>query len=246
MGIKESFYYTDIENFHNVVYALDIALETRFASMLFNDDMSRIICASNQFAIKKWASKNSGLYNFPFMNYWTKNISMKTDRPLWNNIANIEGIFAEEIGQSLRIIPAKVEYENTLWMNRYEDLLYAQLKVMDDDSNETILYPIVEVKEYDIKIPAFLGHNYNFRPTYEEQDWLDQNKIQTISLDNDFDTMFIVSNEDVYVSKTLILETLIYAGQEDLCELITNTPIDEISPAKLFELSLDESDFPEE
>jgi hypothetical protein len=234
MGRDESFYGSEIENFHNVVYALDIAVKQHYSGLILGDDTSRIIYASNQYAFKERARKNNGNLNLPFMNYWHQDITYNTDRFLWNNKANIEGLFDEELGQSLRIIPARVSYENSFWVNRFEDLLYAKIKVMDDESNETILYPTMSINSRDVPIPAFLKYNYSFRPNYAEQDWLEQNKIQTIGLDIEFDTLFIVSNFDIYVSKEFILNFLTYAGEDELATVIQSAPVANI-PDSIFD-----------
>lgn len=247
MGSNESFYGTKIDDFQNVIYALDLKIIEHYASLVLEDDTSRIIIASNQYAFKERARLNNSNLNLPFMNFWLTDVSPSTDRTLWNNIANIEGLFSNELGTKLRIIPAKLSYEASLWMNRFEDLVYAQTRIMDDDSNETILYPALEISGYNVPNPAFLGYNLNFRPNYNEQDWLEQNKIQSLGLDFEFDIVLIVSDsESVYVTREIIFNFLSYSRREDLCTLLQNTPLDEISPKELIINNYTASDFNED
>jgi len=222
MGSTESFYGVTIDSFRNTIKALDIALENHFSSLILGDDLTRIIVADNAYAFRKRASRNDGNISLPFLNYYTTDINPSTDRFYWNHIANIEGIFSETLGRSIRIAPIRVSYESTLWINRYEDLLYAKQELIFDDSNETILYPTVEIEGNDLQIPAILGYNFNFRPNYTQNDWLENNNIQSIGLDFEFDYYMLKDVDNVSLSTTVCFDFINAKDPSLLPDYITN------------------------
>jgi hypothetical protein len=110
---ETSFYYgqeflDDDNDFFITQYALDMAIETKFANMLFHGDMSRIIYASNDWCFTERSRRNKGLLEFPFMNYYLASKSLSTRRMLFNNQANVGGIdlgMAEILGGKFRVSP---------------------------------------------------------------------------------------------------------------------------------------------
>jgi len=208
----------DKTNFINNIYALNIAIENHFGQ-IFDGDLSRMIYASNQYAFRKRV-KNSSLIvsnlHLPFINYYLTDISLNTDRQWFNHILNVQGVYIDELGKKMKVVPIQAQYESTLFIQRFDDSLNAFYRFLKDNSNETVLYPSVTVNEQEIDFTGVLSYNFSFNTEYNELDWLEQNNIYTIALDFNFNTQFLYSNEDGFgISDEVILEFLTYKTNSD-------------------------------
>lgn len=225
----------DIGEFFNSAYALDIAIETKFANDLFYGDLSRIVYASNEYCFKRRTEMSEdGLLDIPFMNYYLTNISPDTDRFYWKNTSNIQGLldvdnYVSLLGGKLRVVPIKLEYEATLWFSQDKDLHYATSRVMLEDTNENILYGYLEApNDTEIKNPAFMNFSFSFKPEYTENEWLESNKITSIGIDLSFDTFLVYLNNDISISEEVIFNFLSTKG-----ELIKNKDLLLTNPKEL-------------
>jgi len=229
-----SFYYQsdflNKETFFNSVYSLDLSIEEYFAKMLFYSDASRIVYASNEYCFRRRAEMNEdGLLNFPFMNYYLKSITPDTDR-LWkkntNNVQTMLNIddYKQKLGFGIKVVPIRLEYEATIWYSQDLDLQYATSKILMSNANETILYSTLQTEsEYELKNMGVLYYNFDFKPEYTENDWLEKNNIISASLDFQFDTFaiypdtFILQtpqphNRGVFIANEVILNFLSTKG----------------------------------
>lgn len=204
-GDKFSFWANEIES-----YALDIAIENHF-SQLLDLPLDRIIYASNDYCFRERTRKNEGNLNLPFMNYYRVGYS-ETDRFLWNNYANLRGLldvtgqnYERETGSKIKIAPVRVEYEMSIFFSQQKDCEYCYKLLAFDESNETLLYPTMKINEnYDLKNIAIQSMNLEFNPTYNESDWLINNKIYSITIDPQFDTFQIMADTEFDLAEEIV------------------------------------------
>ena len=215
--------YYDKSNFINCFYALNLSIENYFSNLLFSDSpnsggLDRIIYSSNEFAFRKrigqTGSQTTDL-KLPFMNYWIKDFDFPSRRSMFNNLANIEGIYIESLQKKLRVIPVNIKYEGTIFFNRTDDLYQAYSRIITETSNETIIYSKPMINDVnsipkEIPISAFLNFELGIDNKYRETDWLQKNKIHTIDLNAfSFDTVIVSqSEENVSLTEEVILEFL--------------------------------------
>ncbi len=251
--------FLDTSNFLNTYYALHIAVEQHIADMCLNGDLNRIIYSSREYAFRERVRQreNGGTTNpnkdktasldLPFAYLKLDTITPKTDRKLWNNLANIEGLYDSTLGIKYRVIPCNISFTGGILYSSLEDTLYAHSKIMSDESNETILYPELTFTNSDgdevtDSISAFLGYgNIEIDGSgYEETDWLTKNRMHHINLDGlNFDTVILSTEgaEDVYLTEQFILNFLStkdgYSGDLD--------DIDTLDPQELLTFYFDEN-----
>ena len=188
-------------------YASLIALDNHLANTFFHGDLSRIITASNDYALRKRSNQNkdtSGL-NLPFLNY--KRTDWEYDRSIgkWSNPGFAEGIFLDDIGKKVKILPVVVDFQSILWFSTEHDIAKAYHLLRFDSDGLTELEYILTIDGVDI--PMWIWFTYKdaaYDPAYNESDWLEQNKIHTVSLNftAHFFDIEVVSDEDANFSIT--------------------------------------------
>jgi hypothetical protein len=192
MATIPSFYSN--QNFLNVTYAVDIAIENHFTNLLFKGQTGHIVYASNSYALRKRSDQNNGELQFPFLNYWLRNFE-PGPRPWWNVGAFTKGVFIEELSAKVRYAPITLSYEVSYWCKRDDELKFAISEINFDADNVTILVPTISIESINLPLSALLGYSgTSYNPTYNEQDWLDRNSIHTAGLDMSLDTMSIKTN----------------------------------------------------
>jgi hypothetical protein len=149
-------FYAD-SNFINISYAIDIALFSHFANLLFNNDQTRVVYASNAYAFRKRANDNEGNLNLPFMNFKTINYNIGM-RERWNVRAASTGVYISELEKKLIFSPVLVSYEASFWCHRDDELRYAISETVFDADNKTILRPTLEIDSEDVFLS---GQNYD-------------------------------------------------------------------------------------
>lgn len=198
-------YYDSNNNLLNTFYSLNIQLQTFFTDLLFPEDSTRIIYSSTAYAFRKRFTQqtqnpdeNTPIYfnnlNFPFMNYRGK-IKNGTDRHWWNQSAQASGIFIDEIGKKLKYTPVTVQYDSTVYYGRDDDKQKAMNDLIFSASNEVQVPFYINVDGIDLQMPGVLTYKLDDEPTFNEQDWLKMNKIHTIKLDFEVQTIMIKTND---------------------------------------------------
>jgi len=190
-----NFYDLTALNFRNTIYALNMAVETHFTNLILSNDGSRIIYSDNSNSLRKRAAGQAwnNLY-LPFMNYSVKKVTHPSpERPWFNHGMNISGVWIEELQRKIRYTPIRVSYESTFFIHRSDDMHYAMMEMIFDDSNETLLRPEITIDGQTVQLLAVLGYNYNldFEPDYVQKDWFEKNRIHSIGLNFEFDYMYI-------------------------------------------------------
>jgi len=205
-------YYTSV-NFLNNIYAVDLQAIDHFAELFFNGDASRVIYASNAYAFRKRADQNEGNLELPFINFYLNGYDPGI-RERWHVGAYSSGMFIDEIGEKVQFAPITLSYEASYWCHTDYDVKYAFSEFVWDTDNKTILKPSVSIKGEDIAFPAHLSYSgLDINPTYNEQDWLERNKIHSASIDFDFETLALKSNSNVVVTETALLK---FAADQNL------------------------------
>jgi hypothetical protein len=225
--VDNSYYGLQDSNFRNSLYCLNEAVESYYANLLFKGDTSRIIVSKNNFALRKRALNDDvNSLNLPFMNYKMKAMQTKTTRPWFNYMSNIDGIYVPELNRKLRMSPITIDYECTLWFKRSDDVNYAyQLLTYDSDVETKITYYIKVLNE-ELPLISVVNYNLQLDPTYDEQEWLEKNKIHTIVVDFSIETFFIKDNLDICVPESIIFE------------FQTKNSLDEISSEETYQLMI--------
>ena len=220
---NKSYYYKDtFDSYWSansvVAYALDLKIDEWVQNVLqFPSD--RIIYASNDFTFRERTRNKKdnpisvGSLDLPYLSYYRTGYS-ECDREWWNNYANLFGVldianerYESKVGK-IRLTPVKVEYEATAFFSQEKDCEYALTEILHDASNETILFPELYVDEnYTLKNIAIFNNDIEFNPEFNENDWLEQNKIFTISMNWSFDTFLIIGcDNNVSIAEEVIME----------------------------------------
>lgn len=199
---SEPFYYgNQMKSWANtpMAYALDIEIENHFSKIL-EFPLDRIIYASNEYAFRERTRKNDGDLNLPFLNYYRTGYE-ESQRNWFNDYANRFGLmdlsnsFTSLLGGGrLRIYPITITYEATAFFGQNKDCEYAMNKLLFDASNETKIIPQLETNKGDIfQNIGIIDFDLSYNPTYQESDWLEQNRIWTIGIDFSV-TTFMIGN----------------------------------------------------
>lgn len=229
--MAQSFYHLEDgnTNFINTLYSLNNALEKKYIDMLLNSEAGRIIYAKNNFAMRKRAIGDNDTVgqplnnlNLPFMNYKVKGSTNKTERPWFNMIASVEGIYVPELERKLRIQPVTIEYDATLWLYRDDDTQYAWNKLIFDQAVETIVRYSVEILGQEVSCIAIVNYNLQKDPLYGEAEWIEKNQIHSISLDFEVQTFLIESNVNICIPQQVLFS---FAAMNEI-DVANLTPAD--------------------
>ena len=215
---NSSFYYKDDYSKNWVddniyVYALDICLEEYLGGLL-KFSLDRIIYTQNSYTFYERERKNDGLLNLPYMNYYRVGYS-EADRSWFNQWANQlyplshnEQIYT--LGQKIKIFPIKIEYEATAFFSQSKDLEHAYRNMLFEASNESIIYPTLETKNKDtVKNIGIVDFDLEYEPNFEQEDWLEKNKIHSIGMNFSVDTfMFVGDLSEMSIAEEVILKFL--------------------------------------
>lgn len=196
---------------------MNMTLMSHYANMLFDGDQTRVIYASTEYALRKRAEDNPNL-DLPFMNFRIDDIQNKTDRPWWNHGLHIHGLYVPELQRKLRMNPITITYDATVFYHKYKDTLVGHTELLWDDSNETNLKATIQIDGQDVHYPGMLGYNLNFQPSYNENDWLERNKISTISVNFEIETFLILDNVNITIPDTVLFNFLV-ENQYDLTQI---------------------------
>ena len=224
---NKSFYYKD--DFDTnwsaeqvVAYSLDLSID-QWVSDTFLFPSDRIIYASNDYTFrertrnKKASAISVGTLDLPYLSYYRTGYS-ECERAWWNNYANKIGVldinnegYEAQIGSKLKLHPIRIEYEAVAFFDQSKDCEYALSRVEYSDSNETLLFPTMQTSSGNsLKSIAVMTMDVEYNPEFNENDWLEQNKIFTISMNWYFDTFMIVGkdSENIQIAEEVIMDFL--------------------------------------
>jgi hypothetical protein len=198
-----TFYY-DKAGKQSTQAALDLVLMKYFAHLLFKDDITKLVYASNEFCFRERLRRlamdfpNRQLGNsleFPFMNMWQQQEPVKIDRGWRSPFHVLNGSFIDELGTNLQIAPAGYSYQATAFFKHEADVDYAY-----DALSWAAQYPLnlsvdltwtptgampgnPDAESVIFPINAVVAFDLQYNPKYTDNDWLAQERILSIGLD---------------------------------------------------------------
>ena len=175
-------------------YYLYKALENWLAERLFRNDKSRVFCASNDYAFRRRFELTDTSQNykdlevsslrFPFANYWPQNNGWQVDtRPAANTAALIYiGIY--EGTTKIRAAAGAITVPTTFYFDREDDARMAYERLYFYTYNEHNYSTEAIFSNQILELPMIITvSNLRFNPSYNETDWLKQNRIFIVSVD---------------------------------------------------------------
>lgn len=215
---SSSFYYGNQMNHWSAVpisYSVDIAVEYLFSEVL-EFPLDRIIYASNDYCFRERTRVNKGELNLPFMNYYRTGYDYSSRR-WFNDFSNRFWLQDSQnerttlMGGKMKIYPIEIQYEGTVFFAQNKDCEYAMNKLLYVNSNETIITPKLEFGDGNILENAGVFNlDVDYNPEYQENEWLEKNRIWTIGLEFSVRTFMIGqfdrNPDNLRIAKSVLLE----------------------------------------
>lgn len=217
--------YFQNKEFLNVYYSTIIALFNYFQENVFPSDPTRIIYSSNSFAFRRRVQLNkkesvSGFQiqslNLPFMNFSIDSggLDQRVDRDWKSFPLELHGVMDWTIGKKIRMSPLKISFESTFYSDKEIDIQYLISEIFWDNALETIISPEIEIDGQNFKNIGILSYEPQYRPQYNEEDWLERNKIRTVPLNFSVDTFLLkTESEHFWIPKEVLFS---FATTHDL------------------------------
>jgi len=207
-------YYDGIRDFANIKN-YRMAIEMSFVEFMKErvlekeTDNSRILYAPNENCFRKRLEQTTtNNLDMPFVNYKLKTFQYDNSFN-WNQYVQYEhGIYLEELGQVVKIMPVLLEYEATFWCNRDDELRYATTNtIFKQGASESKIEYNVTINNNQLQL---LGKQ-TFSDTgidseYTERDWLEKNKIHSLSLSSEIKTFVFLTDTDISITEQALLE----------------------------------------
>ena len=220
--------YYNRANFYNIYLSSILAINDYFVEAFFPNDPSRLIYSSNDHAFRRRLKLQSSqspdvsqfqinTLNMPFMNFsvTSSGISSDTNRTLKNNQLEKFGVMDWNLKKKIKATPVKINFEATYFSTEEIDIQYIMSVLQWDSALESLIKPKLEIDGN-----TYLNYGYldidsiDYNPTYDEDDWLQQNKIRTIGISFSLDTYSIrLDDSDFWIPKNVLLS---FATSKDL------------------------------
>jgi hypothetical protein len=172
-------------------------------------DMTRVVYSMTNFALRKRSSNGMlSNANMPFLNYKLKSITNTTSRKWNNSVRFLKGIYVEGLNRKLRMNPVTLNYQSTFWCNKDEDLQYAYniMSFETSQEQESRVNFKIEMQNQEIWMLGIITWNLGYEPVYDEKEWLDSNKIHTLTTDFSVQTWMIMDNTDIIVPTSVVFD----------------------------------------
>jgi hypothetical protein len=194
--------------------------------------LDRLVYASNDFALRKRSQdllkrqedidSTQTQLDFPFFSYKRTGLEF-SDEGRWHNQAFSPGIYIDELETKVYMDPVSITFEGIVWCSTENDLqwLIQRLRFIADGLTEREMDSMLVYNGIDVPIWAQLNFNsINFEPQFNENDWLENNKIHTISLDFQLDTFLIRFGDPLKegVANWSLVDEVIFTFQERNCK----------------------------
>lgn len=216
------------EAFYNNYLSTNIAVYRYLADTFFEGDLNRVVWASQDMMFRRRQEQvsylmqqgtidsNKGILDFPFCAFRLNQDGASTDheRTWFNQALNVEGVWLGELGRKVRLTPMTLTYTAFVVVQNDIDLQYITHKMMWDDSNETLLTAYIDTLAEDgtektLKNIVVCSTSCHMNPDFTESDWLEKNKIQTLSIDMPCGTWLMGGDRHKYwLTKKVILDFL--------------------------------------
>lgn len=188
--------------FFNVILSTNIAIYKYLASLYFEGDMERVVWASTDMMFKKRQEQLAarkqdhnpkdalGILDMPFCSFRLAQdgVNEGSDRTWRNPALNVEGMWIEELGRRVRVTPMTLAYEACFICQHDADLYWAQNANVWDKAKETIVESFIDAVGPDgtahtLKNIIIYDATAHMNAQYTERDWLEKNKLQTVTMD---------------------------------------------------------------
>lgn len=174
-----------------ILIATKIGIESFFYDTFFKTDTNRIVYSTTDFALQK-RSSNSVWNNslLPFMNYRETSLEPENDRS-WESFRNLKhGVYIDSLGMKVRFTPVTLNFDSTMWFSSERDLNIAFQKLIDVSSAETNINFDININGIPIQLNGLFDlTGLEYKPGFEENDWLLSNKVSTIKTDFKIQTL---------------------------------------------------------
>jgi len=218
-------FYNNVQNntYKNTFYALNIALDDYLSSKFLENDSSRIIYSSTDYALVKRSGKeNWNNANLPFINYRLSGKLNETKRP-WFNYSNYsQGVYIPELRRKIRLSPSTIEYDCSYWTSRDDDFQYASDMLLIDADAETKLRFFLEYNDIQVANIAIVDFQIDASPKFTESDWLEKNNILSMGMNMSIQTFIPIDNvEGFCIPKKILMDFLVkkdVLGKDDVIE----------------------------
>lgn len=188
--------------FFNVILSTNIAIYKYLADLYFEGDMGRVVWASMDMMFRKRQEQlaarklndnpkdNLGILDMPFCSFrlTQDGVNEGADRTWWNAPLNSKGMWVEELGRRVRITPMTLIYEACFICQHDTDIYWAQNANVWNKSKESTVESFIDVVgpdggKHTLKNIIIYDATAHMNSQYTERDWLEKNKLQTITMD---------------------------------------------------------------
>lgn len=220
-------YFAD-RDFINTKTSLTIALFDYFSNLLFNGDSDRIVYASNDYAFRgrissnKRDGENDNLLiqnlNIPFMNFYMTNIQQNTTREWKSHALEVYGKMDWDLRKKIKATPIKISFEGIVFTEKETDRHFVISEIAWENSLETLIKPQLQIDDLLFDNIAVLSFSPNNTSQYNENDWLQKNRIRTTSIDFEIDTFLVKTTTEHFCVPTSVLFTFARAQNIDILD----------------------------
>lgn len=201
----------DQKTYKNTFYAMCIELDNYLAAAYLNNDKSRIVYSSTDYALIKRSGQNEwNNANLPFINYKLSNKETGGVRNWFNFSLVSQGVYFPELKRKIKVIPVSFSFDCTYFTGRDDDWQFATDKILLDNSLETKFTYYLEYNGHLVANMALLNFQTDMSPQFTERDWLEKNNIWSFSLNPIIQTNMFISNDSGFcIPKTVLINFLV-------------------------------------
>lgn len=207
-----SFYKSVANNtYKNTFYALCIGFDDYLSTQFLNNDASRIIYSSTDYALVKRSGQNEwNNANLPFINYKISSKENDGTRNWFNFALYSQGVFFPELGKKIKMVPVTYNFDCTYFTGRDDDWQYATDRLLIDEKSDTKFSYYLDYNGQLVKNMAVLDFNIDTSPQFTERDWLEKNNIWSFSLNPVIQTNMLYENSSGFcIPKTVLINFLV-------------------------------------
>lgn len=209
------------QNFKNTIDATVTALLDFIVDRYFMGDSSRAIISSTEMALRNRAKGNSwSNANLPFFNLGVPSVNKDVARPWYVHRLAVEGVWVPELQRKVKMLPIKISFECSLFYHNMYDVQFAMFRAIQEEHFEDRLsIPMKFENGQELNLIGILEYNLDTSPQYTEKDFLERNKIRTITLDPTVDT-YVIWDVPVFPAKKILFSLDVDSGSAPLVEEI--------------------------
>jgi len=221
--------------YKNIFYAVNIALDTYLSSKFLNNDSSRLVYSSTDYAlVKRSGQQKWNNANLPFINYKQDGKSRGGPRSWFSFEAFSQGVYIPEIRKKIKMTPVSFSYDCSYWTSRDDDFQYVADVLLVDESYETKLKFELDYNGVIVSNVAIVNFEIDANPRFSEQDWLERNNIHSLSINPSIQTFLLNdTSKNFCIPKKVLIDFLVKK------DLIPSSDGDIIEYEHAFELTVD-------